>query len=77
MAASGSTALKAQWLDAAGHRPCLVVVRRGDETTFGFLQEHSVRRSNDPWLTHYIQGMRGREDLCRRLKRNCPEEFLR
>lgn len=36
----------------------------------------SVRRANEPWLIHYVQAMRGREDLCRRLKRNCPEEFL-
>jgi hypothetical protein len=36
----------------------------------------SVRRANDPWLIRYMQAMRGREDLCRRLKRNCPEEFL-
>jgi glucan phosphoethanolaminetransferase (alkaline phosphatase superfamily) len=36
----------------------------------------SVRKANDPWLARYMQAMRGREDLCRRLKRNCPEEFL-
>lgn len=46
MSSKGTAALKAQWLDAAGDRPCLAVVRRGDETTFDFLREHAGRRSN-------------------------------
>jgi arylsulfatase A-like enzyme len=36
----------------------------------------SVRKAQEPWLKSYMRAMPGRLDLCRRLKQNCPDEFL-
>ncbi len=36
----------------------------------------SVRASNELWLREYFRGSKGRLELCRRLGKNCPEQFL-
>ncbi len=36
----------------------------------------AIRDANIPWLRQYFHASKGREELCRRLGKNCPVEFL-